>query len=1088
MKQLGNDIKVKDALHEIFKENVALLKDSKSLMAKIEQLAPNDYVNLALFRSALLKANIGEFIAARDIENPDARDKVKHEAIELLKKQNLSEENSENIIRQILDAIPRNTVEPPPPPPPPPPVDYYSLGIKMLEDNNYQDAVTAFTKDIELFPTHVEAYNMRAMVYAKTAEYDKAIIDYTEVIAQKSDNISAYRNRGMCYYANSNNSKAVADFDVVLKANPNDKDIIELKRKILGVEPPLVKTAADYYEDGVNAFNNNKYNDAITAFNKAIEIFPTYVEAYNMRAMAYEKIADYDKAIKDYNEVILKNPQDISTYRNRGMCYYKLEKFSEALIDFDRVLQSNPDDKEIVDLKKKILSTYYPPTPVEQGLMQKFFSTKGRLNRKRYFLRGLALALPNFLGFFLIFLADAKTTPDNNIFVLLGLLGFAIVLVGMISSVTLLIRRLHDLDKSGWWAIPLWILSIISWTPRFQILSIVSMPFFLYILFKRGTVGSNQYGLDPLGITTQANYETIVSDEETSFISRVFNANCLKISGRINRMRFCKYSILILFIEITIYFIITNLGFPAFDDNASLSDPARNLLFALFFFGFLLLGYPSSCRRIHDIGRNENLIKFMFGLSIVTLVFFMSNYSLFGISINTFLLFYLLLIKGEDKANQYGEAVSLPSAESIKVIFLCAVTFVTVVFLFALSNVLYEKELAEKYTNRGIALADELKYDTALDMYNKALKLNTKYATAYYNRGEAYFEKEDYDKALEDFNSAITLKPEYAEAYCSRGNVYFEKIEYDKANDEFNQALKLNSDYYRAHIGLGNVYNMECDYDKAIEEYDKAIKLKSDSYEAFSNRGIAYLQKKQYNEALNDLNKAISLKSNYYKGYNSLATYYYNGKEYDDAEKEINKAIKLNPNYSVSYSNLGYLYTDKNQYDKAINFYNKALSLRATYPAAYVGRAMASFFRNNNDSKTALEDITKALTIAPKYANAYKTQGIIYYQIGKNNEALKSFNEVKKIKPKDFEGYWGCGLIYAAMEQYDNAIQEYNSAIDLSINEADIYNYRGVAYYYIKDYDRAIADFDKAIELNYSPIDTAKNNRDVAYQAKNGNY
>jgi len=586
VKQLSNDIKVKDALHEIFKEDTALLKDSKLLMAKIEELAPNDYVNLALFRSALLKANIGEFIAARDIENPDARDKVKREAIELLKKQNLSEENSEHIVREILDAIPQEVVDPPPPPPPP---DYYSLGIKMLEDNNYQDAITAFSKAIELLPTHVDAYNMRAMVYEKIADYDKAIRDYSEVITQEPNNIPAYRNRGMCYYASSNNDEAIADFDVVLQANPNDNEIVDIKKKILEITSPPSKTATDYYNDGVRAFNNNKYNDAITAFNKAIEIYPTYVEAYNMRAMAYEKIADYDKAIKDYNEVILKNHQDISTYRNRGMCYYKLEKFDEALIDFDKVLQSNPDDKEIVDLKKKIPSTYYPPTPVEQGLKQKFFSTKGRLNRKRYFLRGLALALPNFLGFFLIFLADAKTTPDNNIFVLWGLLGFAIVLVGMISSVTLLIRRLHDLDKSGWWAVPLWILSIISWTPRFQILSIVSAPFFLYILFKRGTIGSNQYGLDPLDITTQTNYETKVSDEEISFISRVFNAKLLKIPGRINRLRFCKYSILILFIEITLYFIITNLGFPVFDDNASLSDSARNLLFALFFFGFILL-------------------------------------------------------------------------------------------------------------------------------------------------------------------------------------------------------------------------------------------------------------------------------------------------------------------------------------------------------------------------------------------------------------------------------------------------------------------------------------------------------------------
>lgn len=171
MKQLANDVKVKDALHEIFKDNAALLKDSKSLIAKIEELAPTDYMNLALFRSALLKANIGEFIAARDIKNPDACDKVKYEAIELLKKQNLSEKNSKNIVQQILDAIPQDIAPPPLPPPPPPPPpktaeDYYNDGVKSLVGEDYAAAMAAFDKAIEMRPTYEDAYNVRGALHS----------------------------------------------------------------------------------------------------------------------------------------------------------------------------------------------------------------------------------------------------------------------------------------------------------------------------------------------------------------------------------------------------------------------------------------------------------------------------------------------------------------------------------------------------------------------------------------------------------------------------------------------------------------------------------------------------------------------------------------------------------------------------------------------------------------------------------------------------------------------------------------------------------------------------------------------------------
>jgi uncharacterized membrane protein YhaH (DUF805 family) len=53
------------------------------------------------------------------------------------------------------------------------------------------------------------------------------------------------------------------------------------------------------------------------------------------------------------------------------------------------------------------------------------------------------------------------------------------------------IRRLHDLDRSGWWSL-LMLVPLIGW-------------FWLLFWFcTRGTVGSNRFGPDPLQDTTSA--------------------------------------------------------------------------------------------------------------------------------------------------------------------------------------------------------------------------------------------------------------------------------------------------------------------------------------------------------------------------------------------------------------------------------------------------------------------------------------------------------------------------------------------------------------------------------------------------------
>ena len=92
------------------------------------------------------------------------------------------------------------------------------------------------------------------------------------------------------------------------------------------------------------ADNKKDYDRAITDYNKAIELDPKYVHAYNNRGRAYaDNKKDYDRAITDYNKAIELDPKYVHAYNNRGRVYaYNKKDYDRAITDYNRVIELDP--------------------------------------------------------------------------------------------------------------------------------------------------------------------------------------------------------------------------------------------------------------------------------------------------------------------------------------------------------------------------------------------------------------------------------------------------------------------------------------------------------------------------------------------------------------------------------------------------------------------------------------------------------------------------------------------------------------------------------------------------------------------------
>lgn len=117
-------------------------------------------------------------------------------------------------------------------------------------------------------------------------------------------------------------------------------------------------------------------------------------------------------------------------------------------------------------------------------LRYKYATFSGRASRSEYWFFGLF----SFLVWIAIACMALFFFPVlENLLVLLGLAVLALLLPNLAVSV----RRLHDLNKSGWWLL----LYLLHSVPYLGILIQIG---FCVLYCLRGTVGPNKYGPDPL--------------------------------------------------------------------------------------------------------------------------------------------------------------------------------------------------------------------------------------------------------------------------------------------------------------------------------------------------------------------------------------------------------------------------------------------------------------------------------------------------------------------------------------------------------------------------------------------------------------
>ena len=102
-----------------------------------------------------------------------------------------------------------------------------------------------------------------------------------------------------------------------------------------------------HFDEGNRLGAQEKYTEALAAFDRAIELDADFARAYVPRAHVHAKIEDFDRMLADLDRYVELEPDDPDGYKTRSFWYLVLGRYEPALVDLDRALEIDPEDVQI---------------------------------------------------------------------------------------------------------------------------------------------------------------------------------------------------------------------------------------------------------------------------------------------------------------------------------------------------------------------------------------------------------------------------------------------------------------------------------------------------------------------------------------------------------------------------------------------------------------------------------------------------------------------------------------------------------------------------------------------------------------------
>jgi protein O-GlcNAc transferase len=159
--------------------------------------------------------------------------------------------------------------------------------------------------------------------------YAEAEQKYKIILLYKNNNANAWMNLGIIYYLTERYQEA-----------------IEALSKSLEIDP---SKASLHYSFGLVLEKMSNFAQAIQAYRQAIFLDPKHTDAYNNLGNILLKIGHIQAAQDVYRQAIQENPNDFGSYQNLGNMLMVNSNWDEAIASYLQALTLKPRDSDIMN-------------------------------------------------------------------------------------------------------------------------------------------------------------------------------------------------------------------------------------------------------------------------------------------------------------------------------------------------------------------------------------------------------------------------------------------------------------------------------------------------------------------------------------------------------------------------------------------------------------------------------------------------------------------------------------------------------------------------------------------------------------------
>ena len=277
---------------------------------------------------------------------------------------------------------------------------------------------------------------------------------------------------------------------------------------------------------------------------------------------------------------------------------------------------------------------------------------------------------------------------------------------------------------------------------------------------------------------------------------------------------------------------------------------------------------------------------------------------------------------------------------------------------------------------------------------------NSMEAYKYFLKGKEQYEKNYYDGACKQFEKAVELDSTFATAYLYLAWTYTSLRYLTKMEKAFERAKTYSekaTEKERLYINANYAGRIENLPEKRFNILKQMTKKYPKEKRVHISLGFDYRNRQMYEEAINNFNKVLELDPKFSMAINFLAYTYYAMGKYDKAIEYFKRYASFSPGEANSLDSMGDLYFKLGEIENAIVNFKEAIEIKPGFDSGFRIAYLYALKENYTEVMKWLDNFITSNQSPGKKAQGYEWKGIYHLLLGHYKQSLIDFNKANEL-------------------------------------------------------------------------------------------